>query len=188
MNRTEILELCKKYYIASGKGAVRIAGGESCIIVRPALIGFENEDVTYIRSETDGVLSVSFFGKEGYNLTSVSSEYAEGDYIYVREAYWKENGKVRYFSDFVPGDSFIRNKVIAGRFMPKATARLFLKVKKVGLRRLKCFGFDEIHKYGFNNFEEFFAEYDSALSEREYEFSSSKDNPYVFVYVCERIQ
>lgn len=187
MKKAEILKLCKNYYIAVGDEAISLSREDEGLLIMPALIGYENDGATYVLSESDGTLNVSFFGAEGGNLDTVSSKYAEGDYIYVREAYWKDNEKVRFFADFVPGEGFLRNKVMPARFMPKSAARTFLKIKDVFLRRLKHLDMIALKKMGFSKFDDLFARYDEKLSEREYEFSRSELNPYVFVYEYEKV-
>lgn len=189
MTKTDLMNMFRKYHISSSGEAERIAYGSCSMLVMPALTKFDNKDVTYIEGyeESDAGLTVCFFSPEGGNLEAVVSDYAEGDIIYIREAYYIVDGKVKYFTDFGPEDFNNRHYFISARYMPRHAARSFVKIKSVRLCRLHDLTMQDLHKLGYRSYDLYFREWDSCLSEKQWEFCRSEHNPFVFVYEVEHI-
>ncbi len=182
MTRNELIGMCSNYYIASGELVFDMRFRKTMCIATPAATGVDNTHLEPRTEEDDGKLNVTFFGADGLNALTTHSRYAKGDYVYVREAYYKKDGEVHYKADNGYDAYQNREKVISARYMPKSLARIFFLVEVVKLRRIKDIRLDEIKRFGFANFTPFFNAYDASLSEREWEYSRSELNPYVFIY------
>ncbi len=188
MTKSEILELCKKNFIAADREtAMRLKYNVRTKLAMPALVGVSNKALTHIQSEDNDGLHANFYGIDGLNCATVSSHYAAGDYVYVREPYFLSGNNVEYCVDNPRRCRFEKDKVISARYMKKSLARTFFKVRSVSLMRLHDIQCDEIHDFGFRDFDSFFRYYDSTLSEKQYEYSRSDFNPYIFVYEVERV-
>lgn len=74
----------------------------------------------------------------------IKPPYKPGDILYVREAYYKDAGRYMYRADYSDGEKFyaggkeVSIKWHPSTHMPKAAARIFLRVTDVGAERLKC--------------------------------------------------
>ncbi len=190
MTKNEILQSCTNYLIADTALAGDLHTTYKTNIIKPALVGVNNDGVTFKSSEEDDGLYVNFYSSDGLNCANILSRYREGEYIYIREPYTKDNGYVEYHADIIgklrQGCLKIR-KLTSGRFMKKEDARTFFKITKVSVMRLYDTKANELHAFGYRSFKKFFEIYDVSLSEREYEFCRSEFNPYVFVYEIERV-
>ncbi len=182
MTRNELTGMCKNYYIASSEMVFDMRYREKICIATPAATGVDNAQLVPRTGEDDGKLNATFFGADGLNALTTHSRYAVGDYVYVREAYYKKDGEVCYMADDGYDAYRHRDKVISARYMPKGLARIFFCVEAVRLERIKDIRLDELRKFGFSNFTPFFKAYDASLSEKEWEYSRSELNPYVYIY------
>lgn len=190
MKRNELLNLAGKNFIANNAIAEILARGGEMMILEPAVIkgndaglcaAIEGCRVCY---DADG-LHVIYHDASGEFTGRCKSAYAVGDYVYVRESFYEDDGKVRYLTDWKPGGEFLKHRVTISRYMPKKNARLFFRVRGVKLKRLFDLNSSELRRLGVDNYVRCFALYDSTLSERKYAVARSEVNPYVFVYDIE---
>jgi len=184
MTKNELHSLSKKYLIASSDLAGKLHDGKISAIALPA---FEN-DLKYehfAMHQDEDALYIQFFDVSGILIKQIKSHYTADDFIYVREPYWVDDGVIKYFSDFCPGNLFIKTKVTPGKFMKKINARTFLHIKSVSCRRLSDINSYELSKLGFKSILDFLDFYDYQLGEERYEKFRSYKNPYVFYYEFE---
>lgn len=185
MNRTECLKISKKYILADRILAERFKNKDFKSIVRPALFCVKNDNLDFKLCVDDDGMHVDFYETFGDFLASVKSEYAPGDYVYVRETYFKnDDGSIEYASDSLCRSSFERRKAVTSRYAKKEHSRTFFRVNFVSLKRLYDITIDELHKLGYSSYIKFFGDYDMCLSEKQTEFgyALSEKNPYVFLY------
>ena len=187
MTKEEILNLCKKYIIAPCVMAEKFASKTCRIIIKPALVGVDNRELTYIESKDNDGLHANFYNSDGQSVATVSSEYAIRDYVYVREPYFEDNGNIVFCADDPGRVVFGKKKMVSARYMKKELARSFFRIIDVRLCRLHDLTCKELHGMGFRSFDFAFREYDADLSEKQFEFSRSEFNPFVFIYEIESV-
>ena len=188
MSKKELIEMSRKYVIASGTAAQKLSDGSCKIILKPAMSNVDNDLIGEILSHRDDEgLHARVYNHAGIILDTIVSEYAKGNVIYVRESYFLDDGKVNYCAEDSAKFAFSKKKVISGRYMKKNYARTFLTVDHVKLVRLHDLTCSDLHDSGYGSFENLFFKYDSELSEKQYEYCSASKNPYVFVYYVSKI-
>ena len=186
MTKTDLLNLSKKYLIASADMAEKMHSGKICAIALPA---FENE-LYYthfaMHQDEDG-LYIQFFDGEGHLIKQIKSHYTTDNYVYVREPYWVDGEEIKYFGEFCPGNLFIRTKVTPAKFMKKVHTRTFLHITSVSVKRICEISEHELSMLGFKSILDYLDFYDEQLGEEKYEAYRSYKNPYVFYYEFETL-
>lgn len=176
MKKEEIRQISTNYYIATTVMAEELKFcAKKCFAV-PAAVGVDNSNLKFVSSEDEDGLHVTFYNEFGLNSLTVTSRYAKGEYIYVREPYFIDEKKVCYACDDPMRCFREKGKMMAARYMPKKHARTFLKVSGVCLKRMNEIDVQELERFGFNNYLRLFSVYDAGLSENEYEYSCSEKN------------
>lgn len=188
MRKSEILEISKKYILAEGIMAEKFGNMDFKSIVRPALFSCDNANLSYKLCVDDEGVHVDFYKLTGEFLASVNSEFALGDYVYVREAYFKnDDGGIEYAADSIVRSNFERRRCVSARYAKKEHSRKFFIIKFVSIKRLYDITIEELHRLGYSSYYKFFSDYDMSLSEKQLDFgfALSEKNPYVFIYDIE---
>lgn len=184
MTKNDLLNLSKKYLIASADMAGKLHDEKISAIALPA---FENE-LYYthfaMHQDEDG-LYIQFFNDEGQLIKQTKSHYTTDNYVYVREPYWVDGCEVKYFAEFCPGNLFIRTKVTSAKYMKKLHTRTFLRITSVSVKRICELSYHELSKLGFKSVLDYLDFFDEQLGEEKYEAYRSFNNPYVFYYEFE---
>lgn len=132
-------------------------------------------------------------GETVYRYTEVKLPYQEGDILYVRETFDEYTGGYCYKADW----QGVVGKWKPSIHMPKAAARLFLKVTNVRVERLHEINKEDYVKEGItNNFIEhmytsvmdWMILWDSTIKEKDLDKYGWKANPYVWVIEFERVE
>jgi hypothetical protein len=168
---------------------------------------------TQTRREIKDPRVLDFLDALGNITPENHSKYKIGDILYVRETWQKRlTGRIAYKADFTETDLSV-SRLILNRWkpsihMPKAYARIFLKVTNVKVERLQDISDDDCSKEGIkensNRYEMMLSQMDmsypnsmvkgtawhtmfselwDSVSENGYKWNN---NPYVFVYEFER--
>lgn len=184
MTKSDLMNLSKKYLIVNYSVASKLHDGKISAITLPA---FENEleFKHFAVHQDEDALYLQFFDEGGAIIKQVKSHYNSDDYVYVREPYFVQDGEVKYYADFCPGNYFIREKLTPGKFMKKIHSRTYLHIKSVSCRRFSEINAQELSKLGFDSVLDYADFYDTELGEKRYEAFKSYNNPYVFYYEFE---
>ena len=184
MTKNDLLNLSKKYLIVSADMAEKIHDNKLSAIALPAFEHDLNYEHFAVLQDEDA-LHIQLFDKNGLLLRQIKSHYTADNYVYVREPYWLDNGEVKYFAQFCPGNLFIKAKVMPGKYMKKIHSRSFLHIKSVSCKRLSEINGHELSKLGFKSILDYLDFYDNQLGEERYGAFRSYMNPYIFYYEFE---
>ena len=184
MDKSDLMNLSKKYLIVNYDVAGKLHNEKISAIALPA---FENEleFKHFALHQDDDALYLQFFDESGAIIRQVKSHYNSDDYVYVREPYFVQDGVVKYYADFCPGNYFIKEKLTPGKYMKKIHSRTFLHIKSVNCIRLSEISKHQLCKLGCSSLFDYSEHYDSGLGENKYEAFKSYNNPYVFYYEFE---
>ena len=166
-------------------------------------------DDIYIEAKKELVISVHHEGDDDITLCRYSLPFAEGDIMWVRETwqevlYWVEHGYDHRSSKYIykaTGEEFKRegSKWKPSIHMPKDACRLFLKVKRVWIEKLKDISKEDARDEGILGNSHSYLDYIHKTLIHEnptYSFKSLwqkingngswDENPYVFCYEFEK--
>lgn len=187
MTKSDLLNVSKKYLIASADLAEKIHSSRIEAIALPA---FES-DVEYSHFaflQDEDALHIQLFDKNRALMRQVKSHYTVDNYVYVREPYWIDaDGSMKYFADFNPGFGFVRARVTPGKYMKKIYARSFLHITSVSCKLMSELTAYELSSLGFKSILDYLDFYDEQLGEKRYEAYRSYKNPYIFYYEFEAL-
>lgn len=184
MTKGDLLSLSKKYLIVNYDVARKLHKEDIRAIALPA---FENEleFKHFALHQDDDALYLQFFEESGNIIKQVKSHYNTDDYVCVREPYFVQDGEVKYYADFCPGNYFIKEKLTPGKYMKKIHSRTYLHIKSVSCIRLSEISKYQLCKLGYSSMFDYAEDYDYRLGEKKYEAFRSYNNPYVFYYEFE---
>ena len=185
MTREDLLNVSKKCIVVTSDMADKLYNCKASAIALPAFDSdIEFDHFAFLHDED--ALHVQLFDADKRLVDQAKSQYNVDNFVYVREPYWLDEGKVNYFAEFRPGFEHIKARVMPGKYMRKIHARTFLRIKNVGLKLLSEISAHELHKLGFDSILDYLDFYDEQLTdERRYEAFRSFKNPYVFYYEFE---
>jgi len=105
----------------------------------------------------------------------IKFKYQKGQSLYVRESFTRVDSKIVYRAD-VEDDSLFKWK--PSIFMPKADARLFLKIEDVRIEKLKSISLEDVEAEGFESQSDYFGYWDGLNASNGY---AVKTDPDVYV-------
>lgn len=185
MERQDLLNISKKCIVVTADMAEKLYKCEASAMALPAFDSDIKFDHFAFLHDEDA-LHVQLFDSDKRIIAQSKSQYNVDNYIYVREPYWLDEGKVNYFGEFRPGFEHIRAKVMPGKFMRKIHARTFLRIKSVSLKLLSDLSGEDLFRLGFVSILDYLDFYDEQLTdERRYTAYQSYKNPYVYFYEFE---
>jgi len=134
--------------------------------MRPYVGFYKDSDVFYIGEEKH--IDAIYF-KQPYQV---------GDILYVREAWWKNNGRYYYLADYDLPELVKKQlskdcKCRPSIHMPKEAARIFLRVTNVRVERLQDIGSLDVFKEGVKPQ---VPQYDGRFEDFKIEFSEAYNN------------
>lgn len=134
--------------------------------------------------------NIGFLGFDDGHGREMKPRYKPGDILYVREAWssWSPTeGTVPRLYYRADGNAPLGIKWRPSIHMPRAAARIFIRVKDLCVQKLREMTFGDVIQEGFSSFADFFDLWDTTIPKNEIEQYGYSANPWIWVYQFERI-